>query len=139
MQSINTKDHMCFACSPHNPIGLKLKFKQEGKKVYTTFNPGEEHQGYNGFMHGGLISTLLDETMAQWLWLKEIPAMTAEITLRYSKPVPIDQELRVEAACISEYRGKVYDMQADLILSRDNSVAVKAKAKFMPVDFDKIG
>jgi len=129
-------DHMCFGCSPNNPIGLKLKFQWEGDTVYTTFRAGKEHQGYNGHMHGGLISTLLDETMAQWLWLRNIPCMTAEMTVRYSRAVPIDQELRVEAQCVSERRGRLFEMQGKVILA-GGTVAVRSTAKFLVVSIDK--
>lgn len=129
-------DHMCFGCSPYNPIGLKLKFQWEGDTLYTIFNAGEEHQGYNGYMHGGLISTLLDETMAQWLWKREIPCMTAEITVRFSKGVPIDRELRVESRCVLERKDRLFEMEALLILN-DGTVAARSTAKFLRVNLDE--
>lgn len=137
MQTIGNVDHMCFACSPNNPIGLKLEFKLEGDKVYTTFRPRKEHQGYNGCMHGGLISTLLDETMAQWLWLRGITCMTAEMTTRFSLAVPIGRELRVESRCISERKGRFFEMEAKLILA-DGTVAAYSRAKFLRVKVESL-
>jgi hypothetical protein len=53
---------MCFVCGIDNPIGLHLSFytDDEGRCV-ARFRPRPEHQGYPGHLHGGLISTLLDE------------------------------------------------------------------------------
>ena len=50
--------HMCFACSPHNPIGLHLQFVMDGELCRSNFMAREEHQGWNGFVHGGLIAAL---------------------------------------------------------------------------------
>lgn len=128
-------DHMCFGCSPKNPIGLKMKFQWDGRTVYTTFTGKKEHQGYNGYMHGGIISTVLDETMAQWLWMQDIPCMTAEMTVRYSLGVPIEQEVRVESHCTGDRRGKVFEMEGKIILP-GGKVAVRSKAKFMRINLD---
>lgn len=129
----SNKDNMCFGCSPQNPIGLQLTFKLDGDKVYTTFKPRDEHQGYSGYMHGGLISTLMDETMAQWLWLHDIPCMTVEMTIRYSLAVLVGQELAVEAWCVAQRRNKLYEMAGRLILP-DGRVAVRSEAKFLRVE-----
>jgi hypothetical protein len=53
---------MCFVCGIENPIGLKLKFytDDEGRCI-ARFRPKPQHQGYPGQLHGGIISTLLDE------------------------------------------------------------------------------
>ena len=53
---------MCFACGIENPIGLKLKFYTDGEdRCIAHFHPRPAHQGYPGQVHGGLVSTLLDE------------------------------------------------------------------------------
>jgi hypothetical protein len=57
---------MCFVCGIDNPIGLHLHFytDDEGRCV-ARFQPGPEHQGYPGHLHGGIISRLLDQTMGR--------------------------------------------------------------------------
>ena len=127
---ISGNNNMCFGCSQNNPIGLKLKFTLDGEICSTEFEAREEHQGWNGFMHGGLIAALLDETMAWWLWFKDISIMTVEMKTRYSFGVPINTKLRVESWCEEEKRGRVYVMGGRIILP-DGQIAVKASAKFM--------
>lgn len=126
------RDNMCFACSPQNPIGLHLKFTMENETCCAAFTPGENHQGWDGFVHGGLLMTLLDEAMAQWLWRKQIRAMTAEMNVRFSLPVAIGQEIVVEAQGVKNNR-RLYQLAARIILP-DGRQAVRATAKFLSVD-----
>ncbi|OPX89727.1 MAG: Thioesterase superfamily protein [Pelotomaculum sp. PtaB.Bin117] len=130
------EDNMCFACSARNPIGLKLKFEQDGDICRTYFIARTEHQGWNGVLHGGLVATLLDEVMAQWLWVRDIATMTAEITTRYSKAVPVGERLTLEANLLSDRR-RLVEMTGRLILP-DGTVAARAKAKFLKMDPEKM-
>ncbi len=130
---IKDSNNMCFGCSQANPIGLKLKFTLDGEICRTEFEAKEEHQGWNGYMHGGLIAALLDETMAWWLWFNNISIMTAEMTTRYSYGVPINTRLMVESWCEEEKRGRLYLMAGRIILP-DGKVAVRANAKFMKTE-----
>lgn len=124
-------DHMCFACSPRNPIGLKLEFEHEGDICRASFVPGPEHQGWNGVMHGGLVTTILDEVMAQWLWVRNLTTMTAEMTTRFVNPVPIGGKLTVESRMVADKR-RLFLMEANAMLP-DGSVVAKATAKFVPI------
>ena len=81
------EDHWCFGCGRQNPIGLKLTFYEDGEQVWAPWTPRHEHQGYEGIVHGGLITTVLDEVMG-WaiyvrrLWAASKPADTAAITAK---------------------------------------------------------
>ncbi|WP_027717690.1 PaaI family thioesterase [Desulfovirgula thermocuniculi] len=122
-------DSMCFACSPHNPIGLHLEFTDEGGVCRAFFTPGEEHQGWTGYLHGGLIATLLDEAMAQWLWRRGVGAMTAEMLSRFSYPVPVGVRVTVEAELVA-HKGRLWELTARVILP-GGRVAARAKGKFL--------
>jgi len=126
--------HMCFGCSPANPIGFKLNFTMQDGICRTTFTASKEYQGWNGFMHGGLIATLLDETMAQWLWLKDIGVMTAEMTTRYSLAVPVETPLTIESEKTGG-RGRLHIMEGKLLLP-DGRIAVRATGKFLQLKPD---
>ena len=82
-------------------------------------------------MHGGLISTLLDEAMGQLLWRQKKIAVTAEINIRFSLPVPIGEKLLVEAWETDSNR-RLYKLSAAITLS-DGKQAVTAEGKFLPV------
>ena len=73
----NPTYNMCFACGTENPIGLHLHFFSLPQGCLSLFTPSREHQSYNDRMHGGLIMTLMDEVMGNYLFLKDgIPAYT---------------------------------------------------------------
>jgi acyl-coenzyme A thioesterase PaaI-like protein len=119
-------NHWCFACGKQNPIGLKLNFREEGDSYITTFIPQAEHQGYNGIVHGGIVSTLLDEVMAGYLYAKGYNAVTAKLDVRFRKPTPILQELTVTARITAKKRN-MYEMTAEITLP-DQSVSAEGKA-----------
>jgi len=58
-------NNYCFACGKDNSDGLQLKFKysEDGSKAETTYIPPEKFQGWKDIVHGGIITTLLDELM----------------------------------------------------------------------------
>ncbi len=74
-----------------------MVFEIVNGKVRGIYRPQKEKEGFGGVLHGGVISTLLDETMA---WAPVLITgrfhMTAEMTVRYLKPFPMDRELVVE-------------------------------------------
>jgi acyl-coenzyme A thioesterase PaaI-like protein len=52
---------MCFVCGIDNPIGLHPKFYTDDEgRCSAHFRPRPEHQGYPGYLHGGIISARLD-------------------------------------------------------------------------------
>lgn len=128
---LKDETNICFGCSPNNPIGLKMEFEDDGDVCRAYFAAGPEHMGWNGVVHGGLVATMLDEAMGKWLWERGLTTMTAEMTIRYSKMVPVGQRLTVESSGVSQ-KGRLLQMNAQIILP-DGSVAARAKAKFLKV------
>jgi acyl-coenzyme A thioesterase PaaI-like protein len=87
-------DQPCFGCSPTHPNGLRLSFEREGDEVVTRFSPGPLHQGPPTIMHGGLVTTLVDE-LAGWTLnlLRENFGFTGELTGKLLRPVPVGLEV----------------------------------------------
>ncbi|MGH3085619.1 MAG: PaaI family thioesterase, partial [Gaiellaceae bacterium] len=56
-------DHWCFACGRLNDSGLHLDFDVARGRAETSCVPQRRHQGYDGTVHGGIVTALLDETM----------------------------------------------------------------------------
>jgi acyl-coenzyme A thioesterase PaaI-like protein len=98
---------MCFACGQKNPIGLKLAFHLDGDEYVTTFQVRREHQGWAGIGHGGLVATVLDETMTRFLWEKDINSVTARLQVRYRHPIHVGDLL--------EIRGRIVRLRPPLI------------------------
>jgi uncharacterized protein (TIGR00369 family) len=123
---------MCFACGKDNPISLKLDFSLvDEDTAQTYFTPDKLHQGYNEIMHGGLVTTLLDEAMAKVLELNEIIAVTGEMKTRFKKPVSIGQKLQIIGEIKDNYHS-LYFTEARLV-DEEGEILAEAEAKFMKV------
>lgn len=119
---------ICFGCGPRNPSGLRLRFEREGDAVTTTFRTREEHQGFPGYVHGGIITALLDETMSRVSLLDDRWAMTARIDVRFRRPVMVDQEVTAVAEKLEEWHGFV-EVRGRVLLP-DGKVAASASGTF---------
>lgn len=116
------KDQWCFGCGVKNPIGLHLVFTEADGYYMTEFTAGPEHQGYDGIVHGGIISTLLDEAMARYINSKGGMAVTARLEVRYLKSVPIGVPLTIRAHIVSS-RKRLYSLAATVALADGTSMA----------------
>jgi acyl-coenzyme A thioesterase PaaI-like protein len=107
---------MCFVCGIDNPIGLHLKFytDDEGRCI-ARFRPQPQHQGYPGHLHGGIISSLLDETMGRVLTPQNVWAMTGRLEIKFCQPVPMDQELTIVGE-LTRSRSRAYEARGEIRL-----------------------
>jgi uncharacterized protein (TIGR00369 family) len=87
----------CFVCGENNPNGLRLSFEidKEKQNLKTTFISSPTFQGWDGIVHGGIISTLLDEAMAKLIYELGYQAVTASLEIKFKKPAPILEPLSV--------------------------------------------
>lgn len=101
-------DRWCFACGENNPIGLKLQFEEVDGDCIAKFTPKKEHQGYTGITHGGIMSTLLDEIMAQLVIKDSNRTVTAEMNVRFRRPARTGVELTLAAKITGEDRKSIH-------------------------------
>lgn len=122
----------CFGCGPDNPIGLKLRFQTEEESVVCHFNLSDLYAGYPGFMHGGVIFSVLDEAMgwAVYRLCSGILAITAKAEVRFLRPAPTGENLRVSAAVVSRERKLV---TAKAAITRLNGTVVAESTATMVV------
>ena len=80
-----------------NERGLHMKFRSEGERAVCDYDAAPFQQGYPGRMHGGLVSTLLDEAMGWAVYGARQWGATARLSVRFRKPIRLDQTLRIEA------------------------------------------
>ena len=125
------RNQWCFACGKLNPIGLKLEFREENGKYIADFTAGPEHQSYDGIVHGGIVSTLLDEIMARYPYEKGLTTVTARLEVRYRQPTPIARKLTA-TGWVTGQRGKLIELASTLTLP-DGSVTAEGKATVMDV------
>ncbi|MEW5735196.1 MAG: PaaI family thioesterase [Thermodesulfobacteriota bacterium] len=93
----NLNGYNCFCCGSKNPIGFKMRFFADKDRVFSDVVLTENHAGWEHLTHGGLLATLLDETMG-WALLTFIRkfAVTRKMEVRYLRPVPVGHHVRVE-------------------------------------------
>ena len=91
-------ENPCFGCGGANPRGMRLVFDRDDarQRIVGRFRLGAEYQGGAGFIHGGIIATVLDEVMSKVSRLSDLRAVTAELHVEYLKPVRVGEELCVE-------------------------------------------
>ena len=117
----------CFGCGGDNAGGMKLTFQQDNvnRRIVGRFVLGERYQGGGGFVHGGIIATLLDEAMAKVCRFREAKAVTAELTVEYLKPVNVQAEIVVEGR-ETEQKGRNIFMTGEI---RDTAGLVLARSR----------
>ncbi|HET7839954.1 MAG TPA: PaaI family thioesterase [Candidatus Acidoferrales bacterium] len=129
----NPTNH-CFGCGGANERGMQLTFEQddEARQIRGIMRLGAEYQGGAGFVHGGIVATLLDEVMAKVSRFGQDYAVTAQLTIEYLKPVPVDEELIVKGWEV-ERDGRNLLREGEI---RDASGAVLARGKgrFVVID-----
>ncbi len=126
-------DHACFGCGDDNPIGLRLRFAPDGDGVKASFIPGPDHQGFHGVVHGGIISTVLDEAMAWATAHAGVWAVTGEMRVRFRQPLSVGEPTIVTAR-VTGSRSRLVNTTAELVLNRDRSPIATASATFLRVD-----
>ena len=124
-------DNYCFVCGMKNPIGLKLDFSFDGKTMKTEFVPQKEHQGYFNIVHGGIISTLLDEVMVKLAIEMGMPAVTAHMNIRLRKALNVGEKITVRAEILRDTK-KILEVHAKAV-TEDNVVVADATGKLMKI------
>lgn len=124
-------DRFCFACGEKNPIGLGLQFDWDGEVLRCAFTPRKEHQGYQDVVHGGIITTVLDECMAQAAIHRfKVMAATVEIKVRFRSSLMAGEEIQVEARAEAGRHG-IIDGRAEMHRVTDGSLVASAEARLM--------
>lgn len=131
--AINTRDdHNCFGCGALNPYGLQLRFFPTAQGVCAPFTPEAVHEGYVGLVHGGIITTVLDEVMAWSLYRLEIWAVTAKLDVVFRRPVEVGVETRATGYLVTDRR-RLLDVAAELRRASDDLLLATATATFARV------
>lgn len=125
------RDSNCFACGKDNPIGLHLEVESRDGVARVEFTPTSWYEGYSGYIHGGIISALLDEVMVWAAKSLGIKAVTAEIAVRFKKPVLIDKLITIEGKITDKNKKLLYGEAC--IYNEENKVLATATGKLVQV------
>jgi uncharacterized protein (TIGR00369 family) len=126
--------NFCFACGQNNPEGMRLRFSYDEERdcFVCRFRLGKRYTGPPGHCHGGIIATILDEAMGKVNKLRQVVALTSQITVEYLKPVPLNKGLRVESREVS-VKGRTHINMAEILNAKGEALA-RSRGKFIAID-----
>ena len=122
---------MCFVCGRENPVGLHAQFTSDGRRIYCTYTPRDEYQGYPGVVHGGVLCALLDETLGRTCFLigDDNWMVTAKMEVRFKAPVPTGKSLTAMGEIVRD-RGRLLESHGEIRLE-DGTLAMEANATYI--------
>jgi acyl-coenzyme A thioesterase PaaI-like protein len=123
------RPHHCFVCGELNTHGLRLPIHVSHDRAWADLRLGEDHTGWEGVAHGGILAALLDEVMGWALFTKDAWGVTAQLTTRYRHPVRVGVPIHVEG-WIAEERGRI-KRTAGRILGADCQELVTAEGTYL--------
>lgn len=100
------------------------------------FTPEQRHEGYTGVVHGGIVTTILDEVMAWALYAEGIWAVTGELWVRFRRPLVVGQATEAFGR-LERDRGRVLNVAGDVRRVGDGVVLASATATFVRVPGDQ--
>jgi acyl-coenzyme A thioesterase PaaI-like protein len=135
MSSASDLAKQCYGCGSDNERGLRLKFRQEDGRAVAEFTPEQFLQGFPGYMHGGGVATALDEAMGWAAYQVGLWAMTAKFTMRFRRPVPLRQQVKV-SGWVTRDRGRFLEVRAEM-RSRQGHLLAEADGVFVRLDGER--
>ena len=126
----NSSNHNCFGCSPVNPSGLQMKFYTNGSSVYSQVKVPEHLCGWNQLVHGGVLTTILDEIMS-WatIYLLKQITLTKSMTIEFIKPVYVNNNLKAEGRVL-EKTAKHDALVEGILYNSEGTICARSSAKF---------
>ena len=122
----------CFGCGQANTIGLHLEFfLGEGGRVVCLAEIADTYEGPPGYVHGGIIATLLDEAMSKAVRSHGLVAMTRHMEVDYLRPVKSNSKIRLEGR-VTRGEGHKHWTEAK-ILDEEGTVLAEGKGLFIEV------
>ncbi len=120
----------CFVCGPNNPIGLHMTFSLEDGRCVSEYTLGDEWIGWRDQVHGGILYAMLDDVMANWMYLHDEIVFTARCEVRYRQPLEVRVPIRLEGWPLARRRG--YVKMRGMVTRLDTRVLVaEAEAGFI--------
>ncbi len=123
---------------------------------FYTISPGEveanyivsdQYQGYPGVVHGGIIASMMDETIGRVFMEGDPPRfmVTAELKIRYKKPVPVNTPLILKGHRVKDNgrvgsaTGEIFNSSGELLVTGEITVVNMPGEVMDTEDLEKIG
>jgi acyl-coenzyme A thioesterase PaaI-like protein len=125
-------DNYCFVCGQDNPRGLKIavRYREAEMTAETELSLPREFQGWAGVIHGGILSTLLDEMMAHAVWRFAGPGLTLSMEVRFHQSLKPDDPILVRGVLHTK-NGSRRLAEGEIIRVADGSRVASGKTRFL--------
>lgn len=125
----------CMLCGTNPVLGLKLNYySYDDQQVWAHYKSSVHQQGYEGILHGGFLSALLDSSMCQALFHQNIEGVTGDMNIRFLHEVKLNSDILMTGKVVSS-RHPLHKVEAELYV--DGILMVKSSARFMTKGFGK--
>lgn len=118
----------CFVCGDKNRTGLKVRFYEKGGGAFAEFTSQAAQEGYRGLLHGGILASLLDEVMIKAVLVRNVYCVTAEMKVRYKKPVETGGRLKLFGHIITE-NGRIF-MTEGWVKNQKGEIVAEGEGKY---------
>jgi uncharacterized protein (TIGR00369 family) len=140
--SLPRLDKDCFGCGSENHSGLQMTFETNGNQIRSRLTVPSRFRGWSKLVHGGVISTILDETMS-WaaIILTKSFILTKKMTIQFQRPIYVESAL-CGIASIKEKNGErkaivtaeLFDDQGRLCATSEGEFVLYTKEQFAKLD-----
>jgi len=111
-------DNVCFACSRTNPLGLRMRFYDDGKVVRSTLTLDERYGGSHANVISGIVFTAMEEALyyTAYARLGEHGRIATEgpTLLAFQHDVKVGKPFVVECEVVGDH-GDVMDLRARVV------------------------
>ena len=124
----------CVVCGKDNPHGLQLSLHvdPDSGTITTRYFSQQQHIGFIGIIHGGVLATILDEAMV-WAatWAGKRFCVCGELQLRYRQAAPVGKTFLIEAK-VQAIRSRLIETTGT-VMAEDGRVYTTSTGKYVPV------
>ncbi|HDQ44123.1 MAG TPA: PaaI family thioesterase [bacterium] len=118
----------CLLCGAGNPWSFRLTFAPDADGVKSKFQTHPNLQGYDGILHGGVTSALLDAAMTHCLFHHGVRAVTADLHVRFLHPIPCPECLALRS-WMAASKPPLYKVKSELWV--EDRLMARAEASFI--------
>ena len=116
----------CFVCGNK---GLKLDFQGTDGYAEAELIAPPGFEGYEGWLHGGITATLLDEVMAKAASTWEEEVVTARLEIRYRLPIERGERLKLKGKVVGK-KGKVFLTRGE-VTAEGKGIVAQAEGRYI--------
>lgn len=128
---------MCFACGLENPVGLKMAFYEDDEgRVVANFTTRDEHQGYPGVVHGGIVTALLDEVLGRVAIASERWMVTGRLNIRFRRPIPLGETLTIVGEAVN-WKKRTLEARGEIRLA-NGQLGAEAAGTFLEIPPERV-